>query len=90
MSVGKGFTVKAVVRPKKKGLVVWRQVLVGTDPVNGEWKTADVKRTDSKGRVSFRVKKAKPEGANYTYRLVVVDDRQAAGASPLITVSVTP
>lgn len=90
VSAGKGFTVKAVIRPKKKGLVVWRQVLVGSDPVNGEWKTADVKRTDSKGRVSFRVKKAKPEGANYTYRLVVIDDRQAAGASPLITVSVTP
>lgn len=89
IKAGKGFTIKAVVRPKKKGLVVWRQVLVSGDPSTGEWKTADIKRTAANGRVSFRIKKATPAGANYTYRLVVVDDRQAAGASPPITVSVT-
>jgi hypothetical protein len=36
----------------------------------------------------FRVKKAAPAGATYTYRILVVAKRQAAGASPDITVNV--
>ena len=88
VNVGKAMTIKAIVRPKKKGLTVWRQVLVSGDPATGEWKTAQVKKTAKNGRVSFRIKKAKPAGATYTYRLLVVDNRQAAGVSPLITVTV--
>jgi hypothetical protein len=49
----------------------------------------DTTKTAKKGRVIFRIKKAKPAGATYTYRLLVVDNRQAAGVSPLITVAVT-
>ena len=80
---GSGFVIKANVRPKKAGLLVWRQALV-----NGEWVTVQKARTKANGRVVFRVKKATPAGATYTYRLIVVDKKQAAGASPDITVSV--
>ncbi len=89
VAAGKPVTLTAIVRPKKKGLTVWRQVLVSGDPETGEWKTVDVKKTKKKGRVVFRIKKAKPAGATYTYRLLVVDDRQAAGVSPVVTVTVT-
>jgi SpoIID/LytB domain protein len=89
VAAGKAITIKAIVRPKKKGLTVWRQVLVSGDPATGEWKTMDTTKTAKKGRVIFRIKKAKPAGATYTYRLLVVDNRQAAGVSPLITVAVT-
>jgi hypothetical protein len=80
---GKPFTITAKVRPFRSGLVVWRQALV-----NGEWKTVDKARTQAKGRVTFRVKRAAPAGATYTYRLVVVDKAQAAGVSPEFTVVV--
>ena len=80
---GKSFTIKAKVRPFKSGLMVWRQALV-----NGEWVTVDKARTKAKGRVIFRVKRAAPAGATYTYRLVVVDKAQAAGVSPEFTVVV--
>jgi hypothetical protein len=89
IAAGKGLKIAAIVRPKKKGLTVWRQVLVSGDPETGEWRTADTKRTAKNGRVNFRIKKATPAGATYTYRLVVVDNRQAAGVSPLITITVT-
>jgi SpoIID/LytB domain protein len=89
VAAGKGLKIAAIVRPKKKGLTVWRQVLVSGDPETGEWRTADTKRTAKNGRVNFRIKKATPAGATYTYRLVVVDNRQAAGVSPLITITVT-
>lgn len=89
VAVGKGLVIKAIVRPKKKGLTVWRQVLISGDPETGEWKTVDTKKTAKNGKVAFRIKKAKPGGTNYTYRLLVVVDRQAAGVSPLISVAVT-
>jgi SpoIID/LytB domain protein len=89
VSAGKGMKISAVVRPKKKGLTVWRQVLVSGDPETGEWRTADSKRTVKNGRVTFRIKKATPAGATYAYRLLVVDNRQAAGVSPIINVTVT-
>ena len=89
VAAGKKMVITAIVRPKKKGLTVWRQVLVSGDPETGEWKTVDTKKTAKNGRVAFRIKKAKPAGANYTYRLLVVDNRQAAGVSPVITVAVT-
>jgi hypothetical protein len=85
----KGLTISAIVRPKKKGLIVWRQVLASGDPETGEWKTEDTKRTAKKGRVSFRIKKSPQAGVTSTYRLVVVDNRQAAGVSPLVSVTVT-
>jgi ribosomal protein L23 len=80
---GKPFTITAKVRPFRSGLLVWRQALV-----NGEWTTVDKARTQAKGRVTFRVKRAAPAGATYTYRLVVVDKAQAAGVSPEFTVVV--
>lgn len=86
---GKTFTISAKMRPGKKGLTVWRQVLVNGDPETGEWRTVGTTKTKAGGKISFTVKKATPAGASYLYRLVVVDDRQAAGVSPLITVTVS-
>jgi hypothetical protein len=82
-ALGSKVVIKARVLPKKKGLTVWRQAFV-----NGEWVTVDKAKTDARGAVSFRIKKATPAGASYTYRLVVIDRKQAAGASPEITVTV--
>lgn len=80
---GASFTIKAKVRPKRKGLTVWRQAFV-----DGEWRTVQKSKTKKGGRVVFKVKKAAPAGASYTYRILVVAKRQAAGASPDITVNV--
>ena len=81
---GKPFTIKATVRPKRKGLTVWRQAYV-----DGEWRTVQRGKTKKGGRVVFKVKKAAPAGASYTYRILVVAKKQAAGASQDITVNVT-
>ena len=85
---GKKVLIKAKVRPAKEGLTVWRQVLVSGDVETGEWKTVQTKKTKKNGKVLFLIKKAKPAGAVYTYRLLVVDDRQAAGVSPIISLEV--
>ena len=81
---GESFTLKARVRPKRKGLVVWRQAYV-----DGEWRTVQRSKTKKGGRVVFRVKKAAPAGASYTYRILVIAKKQAAGVSQDITVNVT-
>jgi len=81
---GEPLTIRAKVRPKRKGLTVWRQALV-----DGEWRTVQRSKTKKGGRVVFRIKKAAPAGASYTYRILVVAKRQAAGASQDITVNVT-
>ncbi len=86
---GRSFVIKAKMRPGKKGLTVWRQVLVNGDPETGEWRTVGKTKTKARGKISFKVKKATPTGATYLYRLLVVDDRQVAGVSPVITVTVT-
>jgi hypothetical protein len=87
---GKRVIIKAKMRPKKKGLKVWGQVLVSGDPETGEWRTIRKTRTKAKGKIVFKVKKKEvpPVGVTYIYRLLVVDDRQAAGVSPLVTVTV--
>jgi SpoIID/LytB domain protein len=81
---GQPFKIKAKVRPKRKGLTVWRQAFV-----DGEWRTVQRSKTKKGGRVVFKVKKAAPAGASYTYRILVVAKKQAAGASQDITVNVT-
>jgi SpoIID/LytB domain protein len=86
---GKSFTIKAKMRPSKKGLTVWHQVLVNGDPETGEWRTIGTKKTQAGGKISFTIKRATPAGSSYLYRIVVVDDRQAAGVSPVIAVTVT-
>lgn len=80
---GERVVIRARVRPADAGLVVVRQVLT-----DGQWVNADRARTDARGRVRFVIAKARPAGATYTYRLVVIDRRQAAGASPDITLAV--
>ena len=80
---GSSFTIRARVSPGGRGLEVWRQALV-----DGEWQTVQRGTTGKGGRVVFRVKKASPAGATYTYRIVVIDKKQAAGASPDFTVNV--
>ena len=84
VAAGKSFTIRAKVAPGRKGLTVWRQALV-----DGEWQTVQRGTTKKGGRVVFRVKRAAPAGATYTYRVLVVDKQQAAGASPDITVNVS-
>ena len=84
VAAGDSFKLKARVRPKRKGLTVWRQALV-----DGEWRTVQRSKTKKGGRVVFTIKKAKPAGATYTYRLLVIAKKQAAGASPDITVNVS-
>jgi len=81
--VGKPFAIKARVRPKRKGLTVWRQAYV-----DGEWRTVQRAKTKKNGRVVFRIKKAAPAGASYTYRILVIAKKQAAGVSQDITVNV--
>lgn len=80
---GKPVTLTARIRPRTEGMVVVRQALRGD-----QWVTVDRARTDAKGRVTFTIPKAKPAGAVYTYRLVAIERRQAAGASPDIVVTV--
>ena len=81
---GEPFTIRAKVSPGRRGLTVERQAFV-----DGEWKTVQRGTTGKGGRVVFRVDKAAPAGATYTYRIVVIAKRQAAGASPDITLNVT-
>jgi hypothetical protein len=64
-------------------------VLVNGDPETGEWRTIGTKKTQAGGKITFTIKKATPAGSSYLYRIVLVDDRQAAGVSPLIAVTVT-
>ena len=80
---GESFTIRAKVSPGRRGLVVERQAFV-----DGAWNTVQRGTTGKGGRVVFRVAKAAPAGATYTYRIVVIAKRQAAGASPDITVNV--
>ena len=82
--------IKAKMRPKKKGLKVWGQVLVSGDPASGEWRTVGKTKTKGKGKIVFKVKKKEvpPVGVSYVFRLVVVDNRQAAGVSPLVRITV--
>jgi spore germination protein YaaH len=61
---GKKVTVSVRVSPKKKSVVVKRQMLV-----NGAWKTMSTKRTNSKGRVTFTIRWPKKVTSN-TYRVV--------------------
>ena len=58
-------------------------------PSAGEWRTIGTKKTQAGGKISFTIKRATPAGSSYLYRIVVVDDRQAAGVSPVIAVTVT-
>ena len=67
-------------RPAKKGLKAWRQLLV-----NGEWQTTAKTRTTKKGRYKFVVKKARPKAVG-TYRILVVRKKTVVGVSPEFTV----
>lgn len=83
VKAGARVVIEARVKPKDSGLRVVRQALT-----EGQWVTLDQARTDARGRVRFVIKKAKPAGTTYTYRLVVIERRQAAGASPEIVLDV--
>jgi 5-hydroxyisourate hydrolase-like protein (transthyretin family) len=80
---GKPVTITARIRPRAEGVLIVRQAFSGD-----QWVAVDKARTDAQGRVTFTIKKAKPAGAVYMYRLVAVERRQAAGASPDIVVTV--
>jgi SpoIID/LytB domain protein len=77
---GKKYKVVGLVRPAKKGLKAWRQLLV-----DGEWQTKAKTRTTKKGRYRFVVKKARPKAVG-TYRVLVVRKKSVVGVSPEFTV----
>jgi hypothetical protein len=69
-------TLKVRVAPKKQGIVVRRQMLVGD-----RWRTMATKRTGSKGRVTFTFRWPKAPTSN-TYRVVTKATKSVpAGAS---------
>ncbi len=84
-----GSAVKFVgrVKPKKgaKGLIVERQMLV-----NGQWVVKDRTRTNKAGRYSFRIKKAVPAGATYSYRVVVMQKGAVVASSEEKQITVRP
>jgi len=83
---GASFTITGKVKGKNKTRhMIHRQALV-----DGEWKTVDKVRTNKKGRYTIRVKKARPAGAQYTYRVIAVKKKQVVGVSRQLTVTVQP
>lgn len=83
---GASFTITGKVKGKAKTrYVIHRQALV-----NGEWQTIDKVRTNKKGRYTIRVKKARPAGAQYTYRVIAVKKKQVVGVSRELTITVQP
>jgi hypothetical protein len=75
-------TLKVRVAPKKRGVLVRRQMLVGPD----RWRTLASKRTDSKGRVTFTIRWPKKPTQN-VYRIVTrARGALAAGASEQFTI----
>lgn len=81
--VGEAVKMKGRVIPRARGLVVERQMLA-----DGAWKVMDTDKTGKKGRYRFRIKKAVPAGAAYTYRIVIYKDGQVIGTSPEKTMTV--
>ena len=71
------------VLPTTPGLKVERQMLV-----DGAWKVMATDTTGKKGRYRFKVRRAVPAGANYTYRIVVYSGEQVIGTSPERTVKI--
>ncbi len=84
---GTSLTFVGRVRPKKgaKGLIVERQMLV-----NGAWVVKDRTRTNKAGRYTFRVKKATPAGATYSYRVVVMQKGDVVASSEEQQITVRP
>ena len=83
--VGASLTFTGRVRPKAKGLVVERQMLV-----DGVWTVKAKTRTTKGGRFTFIIKKAVPAGAQYAYRVVVYRDGVAIGTSTEKTIHIRP
>jgi SpoIID/LytB domain protein len=65
--------------------VIQRQALV-----NGEWQTVQTTRSKKNGRYRMRTPKARPVGAELTYRVVAVKKQQVVGISRQLTVTVQP
>ena len=83
--VGASLKFTGRVRPKAKGLVVERQMLV-----DGVWTVKAKTRTTKGGRFTFIIKKAVPAGAQYAYRVVVYRDGVAIGTSTEKTIHIRP
>jgi len=78
---GEPLRLRGRVIPRATGLRVERQM-----KVDATWKVMATDTTSKKGRYSFRIKKAVPAGASYTYRIVVYQGDQVIGTSPERTV----
>jgi hypothetical protein len=75
-------TLKVRVTPKKRGILVRRQMLVAPDT----WRTLSSKRTSSKGRVTFTIRWPKKSTTN-VYRVVTkAKGSVPAGASEQFTI----
>ena len=83
---GSSFTITGKVKgAKKTRYVIHRQALV-----NGQWQTVDKVRTTKNGRYTIRVNKARPAGAQYTYRVLAVKKKQVVAVSRQLTITVQP
>jgi hypothetical protein len=78
-------TLKVRVSPKKRGILVRRQMLVGDT-----WRTMASKRTDRRGRVTFTIRWPKKAVSN-TYRVVTKGTKTlGTGTSEQFTIATRP
>ena len=56
--------------------------------VDGQWTVKARTKTKARGRYAFTVKKAVPEGAQYTYRVVVYSNGAPIAIGPEKVVSI--
>lgn len=82
---GSSLNFRGQVAPATAGIEVDRQMLV-----DGAWKTVATKTTKANGSYSFKVKKAVPAGAVYSYRIVVVQNGAVVAQSAESVVTVLP
>ncbi|MDD2857711.1 MAG: SpoIID/LytB domain-containing protein [Candidatus Nanopelagicales bacterium] len=80
---GSSLKFRGRVVPAQAGITVQRQMKVGD-----AWQVKATTTTSSSGRFRFTIKKAVPAGANYEYRVVVVQNGAEIAASPSGVVSI--
>jgi hypothetical protein len=82
---GSSLRFRGQVAPATAGIQVDRQMLV-----DGQWKTVATKTTKANGSYSFKVKKAVPAGAVYSYRVVAVQNGAVVAQSAESVITVGP
>ena len=82
---GSSLRFRGQVAPATAGVQVDRQMLV-----DGQWKTVATKTTKANGSYLFKVKKAVPAGAVYSYRVVAVQNGAVVAQSAESVITVVP